>query len=497
MKKIFWVVGVLALLLGGGLFIAEDGTDLLSVFSSKHDLDDVNTTYEVDVEVFPDEKTAKATMKVYTKNDTGKTLDKIYFQVLGNKFHDLDKLTSDAWRDYLGPAPEPGGIGFTKVTLDGAVTDYSLDGTMLEIPLENWKENETIELSMEFDITVPFNEGIFSYTENNIYFANWLPIRAVYEDDGWYMNEFHPIGDSGYYEPADYTVNVTLPKAYQIASTGVETSEPTEYETKKTYEFEAKKVREFAMCVMDQTYQVKNEEVDGITIRSWYTPDSEEGFETYHRAAVEAFQHFEKSFGDYPYEEFDVVPGPRTFLGMEYPGMTVVNSDYYQTGEAFFIPTIVHEIAHQWWYAVVGNNPIEAPWLDESLTNYSTLQFLKEYEPGLATEHAKRYADKTEQLPALSRKGNTISSPTTEFQDNELYAALVYGVGPQMYYSLEKEIGIDKINEALAHYYKHNLFEFATKEDLLASFKKVVGPETEDYFNQWLEGNPVEWEEFQ
>ncbi|WP_408010450.1 M1 family metallopeptidase [Pseudalkalibacillus sp. A8] len=495
MKTILWFIGAFLLLSGVVLYFFHDKMDYLPTFDSKPDLEEVNTAYEVDVEVYPDEKTAKANMKIFTKNDTGKKQDKIYFQLLANKFSDLDKLTSDAWRDFLGPHPEPGGLGFTKITVDGAVTDYKVNDTMLEIPLDDWEENETIELTMEFDITVPFNDGTFSYTEDNIFFANWLPTRAVYEEDRWYMNEFQPIGDPGYYELADYFVNVTVPKEYHIASTGIEKSEPIEYETKKTYEFDAEKVREFAMCVMNPEYKFKSEEVDGITIRSWYTPDSEEDFGIYHSAAKGAFEHFNQAFGEYPYDEFDMVPGPRTFTGMEYPGMTVVNSNHYNTGDSYFISTIVHEIAHQWWYAVVGNHPIEEPWLDESLTNYSTLQFLTEHYPDLASYHAGRYLQITEQLPELAKDGQSISTPTSGFPNDELYAALVYGVGPQMFYKLEEEIGVKKMNEALSHYYEKNEFEFATKDDLLDSFRKVVGPETEAYFNQWLNNNPVEFGE--
>ena len=38
---------------------------------------------------------------------------------------------------------------------------------------------------------------------------------------------------------------------------------------------------------------------------------------------------------------------------------------------------IVHEIAHQWWYGLVGNNQIRTPWIDEGLAEYCTAVFFE------------------------------------------------------------------------------------------------------------------------
>ena len=39
---------------------------------------------------------------------------------------------------------------------------------------------------------------------------------------------------------------------------------------------------------------------------------------------------------------------------------------------------IAHETAHQWWYSVIGNDEINEPWLDEALTEYSTILYFEE-----------------------------------------------------------------------------------------------------------------------
>ena len=51
-----------------------------------------------------------------------------------------------------------------------------------------------------------------------------------------------------------------------------------------------------------------------------------------------------------------------TFGGMEYPQIVFSNPDRY---------TVAHELAHQWWWGIVGNDEFAEPWLDESLATWS------------------------------------------------------------------------------------------------------------------------------
>src|SRR5258708_22602142 len=41
--------------------------------------------------------------------------------------------------------------------------------------------------------------------------------------------------------------------------------------------------------------------------------------------------------------------------------------------EGLFDFTCSHEVAHQWWQAVVGSDPRGAPWIDESLAQASAV----------------------------------------------------------------------------------------------------------------------------
>jgi aminopeptidase N len=44
------------------------------------------------------------------------------------------------------------------------------------------------------------------------------------------------------------------------------------------------------------------------------------------------------------------------------------------------LATISHEVAHQWFYGIVGNDQFREPWLDESITSFHEQRFSHFYE---------------------------------------------------------------------------------------------------------------------
>ncbi len=79
---------------------------------------------------------------------------------------------------------------------------------------------------------------------------------------------------------------------------------------------------------------------------------------------------------DYPYTKLDVAEAPLGKHGMEYPALVLIGSDVYRTERLKLEPLVVHETAHQWWYNLVGSDPVASPAIDESLAEYSLLDVL-------------------------------------------------------------------------------------------------------------------------
>ena len=81
--------------------------------------------------------------------------------------------------------------------------------------------------------------------------------------------------------------------------------------------------------------------------------------------AESAIDFHAQRYGAYPYGEVDVVLDNRYwFGGMEYPGFVL---------DLVSSVALAHELAHQWWYGIVGDDEYNSPWLDESFADYAAL----------------------------------------------------------------------------------------------------------------------------
>jgi len=73
--------------------------------------------------------------------------------------------------------------------------------------------------------------------------------------------------------------------------------------------------------------------------------------------------------------------------GMEFSGLVFVSEAWFRTWQG--IPNdwltliTVHEVAHQWWYCIVGSDQGNTPYLDEALAIYSEVLYLEHTYPEL------------------------------------------------------------------------------------------------------------------
>ena len=136
-------------------------------------------------------------------------------------------------------------------------------------------------------------------------------------------------------------------------------------------------MRDFA-AVLSKKFEVKKEKV-GATEVAYYYYDDEQADASFN-TAVKALKTFNEMIGKYPYKTLSVVKTNFVHGGMEYPNLVYISENLNNYED--YTNVIVHEIAHQWWYGVVGNNAYANGWMDEGLTEYTTAlfyEFNKEY----------------------------------------------------------------------------------------------------------------------
>ncbi len=83
------------------------------------------------------------------------------------------------------------------------------------------------------------------------------------------------------------------------------------------------------------------------------------------REVVRALRVHGARFGPFPYQQLNVAVLPDIRGGIEYPGAILLGTR--QDRDA----TASHEVAHEWFYGLVGDDQARDPWLDESFATYA------------------------------------------------------------------------------------------------------------------------------
>ncbi|WP_202865802.1 M1 family metallopeptidase [Kribbella turkmenica] len=321
----------------------------------------------------------------------------------------------------------------------GVVAD---DCTVVKVPLASpVAAGERGSVSFEVTMTAPNRPERFGRSGPYSFFGNALPVLAVRDDGGWHLEPDVGIGESFYTVAADFRVRLTHTGNVVVPSTGLTVDGVTI----------AKQVRDFAWAAGPFTTSEATSP-GGTRVRTWATstvaPVAVADARTRAMAAVDDFG---RRFGSYPYGELDLVLHDRwtRFSGMEYPGFVLLISSG---------APVVHEVAHQWWYGIVGNNEYADPWLDEAFATYAT-----DLHDG-----NRRTGCWPGSLPAA------ISSPMSYWQSHQAsYGTYVYTYGACLLHDLQRHLGTEAMAELLATYAKTHWYGVVTPTDFKTAAQSV------------------------
>jgi aminopeptidase N len=193
--------------------------------------------------------------------------------------------------------------------------------------------------------------------------------------------------------------------------------------------------------------------------------------------------YFEQTFGPYPFAEFDVVETANIAGGIEYPGLiTMPIQNYGQIG-GFFQWATVHEVAHQWWYSLVGNDQQDEPWLDEALTQYSTAlyyEFRADWPVAVDEMFVSTYdAIRDTELDDL------IDRPVAAYSEAN-YGPVVYYKGPLFFDALRQELGDETFFALLQDYFTTYRYRESSQAELRDLIDQAAGMDMSPLYQQWL-----------
>ena len=475
------------------------------VSCSNNEIDRVSkglTTYEITAKLSEDMKIL-GTEKVIYKNNTGVSISELYFHLYPRAFRKdaiIKPYTSLTLASCFPNGQSYGDIEIKNVTVNEGKIEHIISGDdedILNIPLNFSLENKKIvEVVIDFEITIPNCTHRFGYYNDNINLGNWYPIVCVFENGEFNKTPYYATGDPFYSDMANYFVNFTYPSDYSLFATGerIDFNEELKNETNNVTKLSAKAVRDFAINLSKNTQAVSGK-IDNTTV-TYVGYKSDENMQEYLNLSLKAYKFFSENFGKYPYSSLIVVKTPFIYGGMEYPNIVFISDSIDDEDE--YKKVIVHEIPHQWWYGVVGNNEIKEAWLDESLTEYSTALFFEnntefgiDYNE-LIDNAISSYTLYVDVIKSIRDSVNTkMTLPVNEYQNDYEYSYMIYVKGVIMFDELKNAVGEGKVVSGLKKYYNDNKFTNATKDDFYCAFKSACHKDLESFFEGYLSGTTV------
>lgn len=269
---------------------------------------------------------------------------------------------------------KPSTVVIETIKLNGINTDFKLDKDHLSVKLnENLAPSATVIVDVKYQFTLPEQGLRFTKNKENYYLAQWYPMLATYRNGSWNKEDYRFKGETYHTSFSNFKLRYDLPKGLTIITTSDEDS----YPSKSFGILEAINVKEFFVALLKE-HTVVQKEIGDINVRVFGVDDRTDLHEEILETAIEALSYFQENIGPYPHKQLDIILDE---LGMEYPGIVTAGS-VYNSGplkSESLKSQVVHEIAHQWFYGIISNDPYHDAWLDEGFTEFATWLFYSEY----------------------------------------------------------------------------------------------------------------------
>ena len=407
------------------------------------------------------------------------------FNLYGNAYREGAALPPVS-RSYRAKAYYNGGsygnMGIAEVSPCAAWEVCGEDENILRVELEKpVPPGGETTIAVKYTLTLAEVEHRTGIARHAVNLGNFYPVLCVYEpENGFYECEYIAHGDPFYSECADYFVEFTAGEEYVVASSG-EVSAATVAGSKKTYSMQLSNARDFAIVLSDG-FTLLQGMAGGVNVL-YYFYDDENAARTL-ALLKESLTYFSDTFGEYPYKTYSAVQTGFCYGGMEYPALAMLSDSLEQSSYEY---AAVHETAHQWWYAAVGNNELEHAWLDEGLAEYSTVLFFEKHpqygQSGAEiVEGARRVygAFHTVQEQLAGSEDTSMSRHLRDFGEYE-YAVLSYDKGMLLFDTLRDALGERRFLSALKKYCRENAGGIAAPEELKSAFGNAGGQIIEQY----------------
>jgi aminopeptidase N len=428
--------------------------------------------YRIVGTIDPAKRTWQATQTLTFRNKSGATLTKLYFRLFPN-------------------LPDIGGnLTVSSATVNGKTVVVRSEANRylarldLATPIANGTQ---VTVVLKFITTAPNNGGTSLYGTLNqdgqtLSLTSAYPHLANNTNGVWDTTVPNTKGDLVTSTAAYYDVTVTAPTTHTIVSTGTNTTS-SKVGTSQTVRMVSGLQRDFALAATKLASI--NATVDGTKINAYYPIGNLKGGQAALKYASQSLHFYNITYGQYPYNELDLVTvNAGTFEGIEFPGFILFEQRRYNTS-ADFESLVIHEVAHQWFYNVIGNDVQNHAWVDEGLATYSQVLYHAALRGAAAgTKEKNIFVADYNDLKAQKGDG-AIDRPISTMSDYS-YGVLTYSKAALYFDAIRTKIGAVKFTAAIRNYYTTNRYGLVDGMAFVRAAQTSCGCDLLPLYNQWV-----------
>lgn len=384
------------------------------------------------------------------------------------------RLVFRAWPNKPGTALFGGSLSVHRVTVDGRRARPTVHmaggvtgrpGTLIDVPLRDCvPAGHSVAVRLDFDVHMATGSGerVGTNDEGEMWFASAYPVLAWEHGHGWMTDPAVDVfGESDGSEEFRLTLDVVAPGQDSVLGTGH--AQPTTKGPRAgtvRHRFTADSVRNVAVSVGG--YRVTDRVIFGVHVHLGVSDNgAKTGAEGWLAKIALEIPRLERYFGTFPYADLWVTIIPDT-TGIEFPGAIFYGDS--APSEVGSGDLVGHELAHMWFYSLVGDDQGRDPWLDEAFAQYGQ---------ALADGSGDAYLGPLD-VPPFAH--NRVGEPMTYWAKNpNEYGVGVYRQGARMLFEARAKAGPARWDAAVRAYIARNAHRIARPADFEAAVRALPG----------------------
>jgi hypothetical protein len=397
----------------------------------------------------------------------------------------LDSLMLMLWPNdsdqYLGQ------LTLGAVTVDGAPVQPVMEsrGLAARLPLSApLAPGQRADLAVDFTgrADAGAEQGArYGLTHGVMIAPTFYPLIPRIVNGQWQSQWPASSGDVSNSDTAFYAYRVTAPAGLAIAASGVVVDQSQSGATQSQTVLTGP-MRDIALAVGGLRL-TQRALADGVKVNVWVLPEHAAQAQQLLDEGASQLQNLDALIGPYPFGELDIVDSPGTYGGVEYPGLVFIGVVDVHGG---FEEATVHEVGHQWFYSLIGDDQLLQPWLDEAAASYTELLYAEKVHGADAAQPYLAFFQ--DEANSASNPGQPIGLPVDQYAGLNDYTAIVYGKGALFFDALRHQLGDATFFKFLRDYYQQYKYGFADSAGFERTAEASCGCDLKPLFQKWVFG---------